>query len=139
MAKKTRKSKEINFDAQSVGNNCYNDYAGAQKNLNIGPKLLPIKLGETTWTTDASVARQFVAGTSIYVFNTNTLTETIAFGKTQDLATPMGVGDVDAEGNVAIPVIGEDWSHFSLGEDTWVRTSSSNVKVFVVQDHTIMS
>ena len=63
-----RKAKD-NFDPSSVDSNSYNDEAGARKVIQVGPKLIPLNLTATTWTTDASTRRKVGKGKIIAVFN----------------------------------------------------------------------
>ena len=90
-----RKSMNSNTDPQAAANNTYNDLAGGQKNIDIGAKYLPIKLGEASWTTDATTARQCIAGSSIAIFNNSTTVYTITFGKNSSVVAGV-VGAVDA-------------------------------------------
>lgn len=131
----SRKAKNENFDPQVAASNTYNDIAGGQKNIDIGPKLLPIKLSETSWTTDGSTARQVQKGTSIALFNNGTVAYTITFGQ-DNTVTAGAAGAVDANGNVSIPCKPGTWSYVAAGNDTWLITNNALLLVFIIDDHT---
>ena len=130
-----RKSMNSNTDPQAAANNTYNDLAGGQKNIDIGAKYLPIKLGEASWTTDATTARQCIAGSSIAIFNNSTTVYTITFGKNSSVVAGV-VGAVDADGNVSIPCPAGLWSFAASGNETWFITQNAALSVYIIADDT---
>lgn len=131
-----RKSINQNTDPQAVANNTYNDLAGGQKNISIGPKLLPIKLSETSWTTDATTARQCIAGASLAIYNSAASTlYSITFGKTSSVASAAS-GSVDASGNVSVACKPNDWTYLAAGMETWFITSNAALLVYIIADDT---
>lgn len=135
MARKRRSSDE-NFDVQKTASDTYNEESGAQKNIEIGPKLIPIKLSETSWTTDATTARRVGNGTNLAVYNSSATLYGIRFGKDSSVVAG-AAGTVDANGNVSLPCQ-SGWTYFSSGEDLWVITQNASLLVFIVKDHTYM-
>ena len=130
-----RKAKDGNFDPQTAASNTYNDAAGGQKNIDIGPKFLPISIGTGSWTTDATTARQMQAGTSIAIYNTSATAYAVTFGQTSAVVA-QAAGAVDAAGNVGIPCAGSSWTYVAAGADTWLITSNAALLVFIIDDHT---
>lgn len=132
-----RKGKNKNFDPQLTASNSYNDPAGGQKNLSVGPKLKPIQLGATSWTTDATTARQIQAGTQLAIYNNSAVLYSARFGQ-DSTVTAAASGAVDANGNVACACKPNDWTYLAASEDTWVITQNALLLVFIIDDHTTM-
>ena len=130
-----RKGNMENFDPQVAASNSYNDLAGAQKNVSVGPKLKAIKLGEASYTTDATTARQIPKGTQLAIYNNSGSAESVTFGSTSAVASA-AAGTVTAAGVVSIALKPNDWTYVSAGKDSWVITSSANALVYVIDDHT---
>lgn len=131
-----RKSINQNTDPQAAANNTYNDLAGGQKNISIGPKLLPIKVSETSWTTDATTARQCIAGASFAVYNSTASTlYSITFGKNSSVVAA-AAGTVDAFGNVSIACKPNDWTYVAAGNETWFITQNAALLVYIIADDT---
>ena len=133
-----RKGKAENFDPQVAASNSYNDLAGAQKNLDVGPKLKPLTLGTTptTYTTAANVARQLPKGTQLAIYNNGTIAS-ITFG-VDNTVVSLAVGVTDANGHVGIPLKANDWTYLSLGKDSWFITSAATALVYIIDDHTFI-
>jgi hypothetical protein len=132
-----RKGKSENFDPQVASSNSYNDLAGAQKNLQVGPKLQPIKLGTEpiTYTTDASTARQLPKGTQLAIYNNSGTLGAITFSN-DPAVTALAAGVTDSAGHVGLPLKANDWSYFTLGKDAWFRTTANTSLVYIIDDHT---
>jgi hypothetical protein len=130
----SRKAKQSNVDPQTAASNTYNDMAGGQKNISIGPKLVPIKLSETNWSCDATTARQCVAGSSLAIYNTSTSTVySIRFGKSSSVAAA-AAGAVDSDGNAAIPCHPGFWTYVAAGYETWFITQNAALLVYIIED-----
>lgn len=135
---KVRKGKRQNFDPQVAASNSYNDPSGGQKNLQVGPKLKPIQLTSTSWTTDATTARQVPAGTQLAIYNNSNTLYGARFGSTSSV-TAGASGAVDVDGNPSIPCKPADWTYLSSGEMEWVITQNAALLVFIIDDHTTLS
>jgi len=132
-----RKGKNKNFDPQLTSSNTYNDPAGGQKNLQVGPKLKPIQLSATSWTTDATTARQVQAGTQLAIYNNSTTLYGVRFGQDSSIAAA-AAGAVDAAGNVSCACKPSDWTYLAASEDTWVIAQNVALLVYIIDDHTTM-
>lgn len=136
MAQKTRKGKDRNFDSQHAASNTYNDYAGAQKNLSVGPVLQPIRNG-SSWTCDATAVKELPSGTQIAIYNNDTAVGAVAFSSTSTV-TIGAVGSVDANGSPTIACKPSDWTYLCCGERTFIQTSAATLLVYVIQDDTVL-
>lgn len=132
-----RKGDVKNFDPQLAASNSYNDPSGGQKNLQVGPKLKPIKLTETSWTVDATTARQLVRGASLAIYNTSGTLYSARFGQDSTVVAAAS-GAVDANGNVAIPCQPNTWTYLANSEDSWVVTENAALLVYIIDDHTVI-
>ena len=132
-----RKGKNKNFDPQLTSSNTYNDPAGGQKNLQVGPKLKPIQLSATSWTTDATTARQIQAGTQLAIYNNSATLYGVRFGQDSSVAAG-AAGTVDAAGNVSCACKPNDWTYLAASEDTWVIAQNVALLVYIIDDHTTM-
>lgn len=129
-----RKGKQTNYDPQTASSHSYNDLAGGQKNVSIGPKLKPIKLTETSFTTDATTARQVGAGASLWIYNNGSVAS-ITTGKTSAVAS-LAPGVTDAAGHVGVALQPNSWNQIAVGEDSWIITSAATALVYILEDHT---
>ena len=133
---KKRTGKKVNYDSQAAASNTYNDYAGGQKNLSIGPVLEPIRIG-SSWSTDASsTALELPAGAQIMIFNTALTTGVVRFGA-DSTVTAGTVGSVDANGSVSIACRAGDWTYLCCGERSFVKTSANTLIVYLIKDDTV--
>ena len=136
MTQKTRKGKHRNFDSQHAASNTYNDYAGAQKNLSVGPVLQPIRTG-SGWTCDATTVQELPAGTQVAIYNNSAVVGAVAFSTV--LAVTVGaVGSVDVNGSPTIACKPADWTYICCGERTFIQTSAATLLVYVIQDDTVL-
>lgn len=128
-------------DAGSVLNNSYNDLAGVQKFSDFGKHLLPIRLdpdgvnAAAKYTTDASTERIVKAGTTLAIFNKGSATAAITISETT-ISAALALGAVNDAGDVGIPVAAGQWLHLNTYYKTRIRTTSSDLVVFVVADDT---
>lgn len=133
---KTRIGKKVNYDSQHAASNTYNDYAGAQKNLSVGPVLQPIRTG-ASWTCDASTVQELPAGTQVAIYNNAGTVGALAFGS--DISVAVGaVGSVDVNGSPTIACKPNDWTYACCGERTFIKTSAATLLVYVIQDDTVL-
>ena len=132
-----RKGKDVNFDPQVCASNSYSDLAGAQKNVSVGAKLIPIKLSETSYTTDGTVARSVQKGAQLAIYNNSGLAASINFGKTSAVSL-LSAGATDSDGYVGIILKPNDWNYVAVGEDSWFISSASTALIYIVDDHTLI-
>lgn len=127
-------------DPALIANTQYNEKAGAQKQIDVGPKLLPLDYNKATPTTDASTIKSLPsAGRSIAVYNNAGAVGSITFGSdaTQVSKAP-GVVDTVTK-SVGIPCAPNAWSYLSAGEATFVISSAATLLVFLIDDATSLS
>lgn len=134
---KKRTGKKVNYDSQLTASNTYNDYAGGQKNLSVGPVLQPMRTG-SSWSTDASAtALELPAGTQLAIYNTTSTAGTVRFGIDSSV-TAGTAGSVDANGSPSIVCKPNDWTYACCGERTFIKTSANTLLVYVIQDDTVL-
>lgn len=130
-----KRQAQKNFDTFSVQSNIYNEQAGGQKNLSVGPKLEPIKIDATTYTTDASTARNVGFGKQLAIYNNSGSLASATLGSTSAVASVVA-GVVTPEYEVGIALKPNDWTYISTGDMNWVITSAATALVYVVEDYT---
>jgi hypothetical protein len=124
------------FDTFSVQSNIYNEYAGGQKNLTVGPFLTGIQT-DAGIVTDASTSKRVGYGASVAIFNNSATLASARFGATSAVAVG-AVGSVDVDGNVSVPLLPNSWTYLASGEKDWLITSASTCLVFIIKDETEM-
>jgi hypothetical protein len=113
----------------------YNPASGAQKALLVGPRLLPIPLSGTTWTTDASTRRALpILGANIAVYNNAGAVASIVIGGST--ITTLAPGATDASGNVGVALPPNAWTYLSMSNNQYVITSAATALVYIVEDPT---
>lgn len=126
-------------DPASINNIEHNPAAGAQKNIDVGGHLLPLKIisgGVVAYTTDATTRRALDApGASLAVYNNAGTMASITLGE-DNTVTSLAAGVTDAAGHVGIPCPPNSWTRISAGTQNWVISSAATLLVFVVDDHT---
>jgi hypothetical protein len=134
---KKRVGKKTNYDSQLTASNTYNDYAGGQKNISVGPVLESIRIG-STWSTDASTtALEVPAGSQVAIYNTSATAGVVRFGKDSTVVSGT-VGSFDAEGSPSIPCRGQDWTYLCCGERNFIKTSANTLIVYILKDDTVL-
>lgn len=127
------------YDPASIDNMQFNAPAGAQKQINVGCKLLPLKADATTYTTDATTARALPQiGRSIAVYNNSGTMAAVTFGMDATV-TALAAGVTDANAHVGLPCVPNDWSYFSGADYQWLIASSANLLVFLIADDTFLT
>jgi hypothetical protein len=130
-----RNSKK-NIDPSSIANQMYNEQSGAQKNIEVGRHLAPLKIDATTFTTDASTARALPKkGCNIAVYNNAGAVGAVTLGDAAGMAA-LAAGVCDASGNVGIPCAPNSWTYIACNDRQWVRTTASTLLVFIIEDDT---
>jgi len=126
-------------DPGAINNIEHNPAAGAQKNIDVGGHLIPLKIisGSTlAYTTDASTRRALDnLGVSLAVYNNAATMGSITLGE-DNTVTSLAAGVTDAAGHVGIPCPPNSWTRISAGTQNWVIASAATLMVFVVDDHT---
>jgi hypothetical protein len=130
-----RKSK-VNVDPGQIVNHSYNQAAGAQKNIEVGKHLVPLKSDATTYTTDASTARALPSkGRNLAIYNNAGTVGVVTLGDSAGMAA-LTIGATDADGNVGIPCKPNDWTYIACNEKQFVKTSAATLFVFLIEDDT---
>lgn len=113
----------------------FNEQAGAQKQVEVGPKLLPLDAGTGAPTTNATTAKALPSmGRSIAVYNNGTI-GSITFGDAT--VTSLAIGATNATTKaVGIPCPPNAWTYLSAGEATHVIASAATMFVFLIADDT---
>ena len=123
-------------DPSAIAALTYNEKAGAQKNTEVGRKLLPLKADASTFTTDASTARALPApGKNLAIYNNSDAVAAVTFGE-NDSITALSSGVTDSEGHVGIPCTPNEWTYVAAGESTHVIAESADLLVFLIDDDT---
>lgn len=137
MANKLQRVVDIAFlnsgpDVESIE---YNPASGAQKSLLVGPRLLPIPLSSTSWTTDASTKRALpLLGSNIAIYNNSGTVASIVIGNSS--ITTLAPGVTDASGNVGVALPPNSWTNLSMSNNQYIITSASTALVYIVEDPT---
>jgi hypothetical protein len=110
-----------------------NTPTGANKTLQIGPKLLPF--GNTgSFTTDVTTSTKIERGSLIAVYNNNSTVGSIVLSPTSVASLAAGVTDVN--GNVGLPIPPNSWAYFTAwGDDEWIIASANTLKAYIVLDY----
>jgi hypothetical protein len=125
-------------DPVNIVNVNYNEASGGTKALQVGPFLKPIEIGTNSYTTDATTPRSLRKGTMLAIYNNSANLESITLGDTSGIVS-LAVGVTDANGNVGIPMRPNDWTYINTYDKQWVVASSSNLKVFIMEDESYIS
>ncbi len=126
-------------DVGSIANVLYNEASGGQKNLPVGPALKPLDVdgSGTNWTTDATTARALVPGSILAIYNTSGAAESVTFGE-DNTVSALAAGVTNASGHVGIPCPPHSWSYLSSYDKRFVRSTSANLKVFIIRDESFI-
>lgn len=130
-----RNSKK-NIDPSSISNQTYNEQSGAQKNMEVGRHLKPLKSSATAFTTDASTARALPKkGCNLAIYNNAGAVAAVTLGDDAAMAA-LAAGTCDAAGNVGIPCPPNQWTYVACADRQFVRTSAATLLVFIIEDDT---
>lgn len=126
-------------DPSIIDNLKYNEPAGADKNLSVGPKLLPLPASATTFTTDASTKKVLPkGGCNLAIYNKDTALHAVTIG--DSTVTAQAAGAVQSSTNfVGIPCPPGAWTYVSCGNNNNVVTDNNNLLVFIIDDSTYMT
>lgn len=128
-------------DTSTIANVTYNEKAGAQKNTDVGRKLLPLGDGASGYTTDATTARKLPSkGRNLAVYNNANAVASVTIGDNTTVAlTSQAAGAVLALSNgqsVGIACKPNDWTYIACGELDWVIASAATALVYLIDDDT---
>lgn len=125
------------YDPASTVNNTYNDKAGAQKNTEVGSKLLPIQISGS-YTTDCSTRRALPAkGKNLAIYNNAGAVGAVTTGDAT--VTALAAGVADANGKVGVPCPAGQWIFLAAGEDTHVIATAATLLVFLIDDESSLT
>lgn len=117
-------------DQGLIENIIFNDPAGGQKNVSVGPVLEPI-FANGAYTTNLTSATP-VYGCNLAVYNNSGSLHTITFGDSG--VTVLGPGATNSSGFVGVPCPPNQWTYLSAGENTHAIASSAALLVFRIRD-----
>lgn len=122
-------------DEADILNTQNNEAAGAEKNLEVGPHLLPLQASNgIAWTTDCTTIKALPSkGKCLAVYNNSATLGSVTLGETAAQAS-LAAGVTDASGHVGIPCKPNDWTRISCGQSTHVISSAATLLVFLVDD-----
>lgn len=126
---------KINIDSHSIENQSYNEEAGAQKNMEVGRRLLPLDDGVGGKTCDASTARGLPSkGKCLAIYNNSSSLASITLG-VDATVTSKASGAVDATSKEAgVACKPNDWTFVACYDKQWVISSASTVLVYLISD-----
>lgn len=123
-------------DPSAIAALTYNDKSGAQKNTEVGRKLIPLKADATTFTTNATTAKALPsAGKNLAIYNNANAVGAVTFGEDATISS-LAAGVTDSAGHVGIPCMPNDWTYVAAGDSTHVISSAATLLVFVIDDDT---
>jgi hypothetical protein len=125
-------------DPANIANLTFNEASGGQKNLSVGPFLLPLNNGIGGFTTDATTARAIRKGSIVAVYNNSTSLHAITFGDNNTIAA-LAAGTTDVNGNVGLACRPNDWTYFNSDEKSFVRSTNAALLVYIIKDETYIT
>lgn len=128
-------------DPSAIANLTYNEKAGAQKNTEVGRKLLPLGDGASGFTTNAATAARKLPskGRNLAVYNNAGAVGSITTGTNTPALASQAPGAVQASTNgesVGIACAPNDWTYIACGEHDWVIASAATLLVYLIDDPT---
>lgn len=114
----------------------YNPASGGQKSLIVGPRLLPIPTGPSTWTTNVTSATGLpILGANLAIYNNAGTAGSVTVGQSASV-TSQAIGAVDANGNVGVACPPNTWTYLSMGNNRWIIASAATLIVYIIEDPT---
>lgn len=127
-------------DPSSIANLTYNEAAGAQKNTEVGRKLLPLPDGASGYTTNATTAKKLPKkGANLAIYNNAAAVGSITLGTNTPALVSQAAGVVQASTDgqsVGIACTPNDWTYIACGELDWVVASAATLLVYLIEDNT---
>ena len=139
MARSKRQiSPDALVDSHSIESLGYNVSSGAFKNVNIGPKLNPLRPDGTSYTTNATTAINLgQPGKQLAVYNNAGTVGSITVSPTAIASLAVGVTDVN--GNVGVACPPNAWTYISMGDDVFVIASAATLLVYEIEDDSYLN
>lgn len=125
-------------DPANINNLTYNEASGSFKSIEVGPFFKPIRIGASSYTTDATTARAVRKGAIIAVYNNSGAVGAITCGDSSAM-TALAAGATDSSGNVGIPCAPNTWTYIATNEKQFIRTTAATLLTFIVEDETYIS
>jgi len=124
-------------DASIIDNLIYSESSGGQKNVTVGPHLLPLPNGASGYTTDATTAKVLPSpGKNLAVYNNAGVVGSITFGE-DNTVTAQAPGAIQAgTQHVGIACPPNSWSYLAAGPQNWVIASAATLLVYLIDDET---
>jgi hypothetical protein len=124
-------------DPSSIQSQSWNMQTGAQKNMEMGHRLVPISLG-TTFTTAATTIRAVPKGITLAIYNP-TGTAISARVSQDPAATALAIGAVDAvTGDVGVAVPPNSYLYLATFNCNYIITGAGAI-TYVVADDTVIT
>lgn len=126
---------QSNIDTHSIENQSYNQEAGAQKNAEVGRRLLPLDNGTGGKTCDATTARGLPSkGKNIAVYNNAGTVGSITLGADATV-TSKAAGAVDAtSGEAGVACKPNDWTYIACYDKQWLIANAATLFVYLILD-----
>ena len=125
-------------DPANINNLTYNEASGGFKSIAIGPFFKPIRIGTSSYTTDASTARGVRKGAIIAIYNNSGTLGAVTCGDSTAMAA-LAAGVTDVNGNVGIPCAPNSWTYIATNDKQFIRTTAATMLTFIVEDETYIS
>lgn len=125
-------------DPSAIANLTYNEQSGAQKNTEVGRKLIALPDGASGFTTNATTAKKLPKkGANLAVYNNAAAVGSITLGTNDPALVSQAPGAVQASTNgqsVGIACPPNDWTYIACGDLDWVIASAATLLVYLIDD-----
>lgn len=138
MNKRNVKGNKV-VDPSLISNNEYNEASGAQKQIDVGPKLIPIPTPLTPFgvtVANAAAVPLPSKGRSVAIYNNAGVVGVVTFGDSTVTAQALGAVNAAQPTSVGIPCKPNDWTYLSAGDATHIITSAATLFVYLIEDDT---
>lgn len=125
-------------DPSAISNLTYNEQSGAQKNTEVGRKLIALPDGASGYTTNATTAKKLPKkGANLAVYNNAGAVGSITLGTNTPTLVSQAAGAVQASTDgqsVGIACPPNDWTYIAAGDLDWVIASAATLLVYLIDD-----
>lgn len=116
----------------------FNQQSGGDKNMPVGPCLLPLKTG-STFTCNATTAVGLDSiGRNIAVYNNANAVGSITLG-TDGTVAVLASGATNIAGQAGIPCPPNSWTYISMGTQQFLIASAATLLCYQVDDGTYLT
>lgn len=129
-----RRNNSPNIDPNASDLMSYNDQAGVKKVSDFGKVIKPLKLSETTFTTDFSTLRSVGTGKAMAFYNNSAAVASVTIGIAG--TTSLAAGATTSTGIVGVPVPPNEWLYLNTYDQTHVIVSAVTCLGFIIEDDT---